>query len=239
MRIRGSAPGSGGKDRNWKSVGLAPKQEMRGWIAGDCVGVWVHQAKPSKVCVRAYRGPAHVCEKCEQGRGITWLGFLPFYPESCDLRYVCHIHDDCQAALKLLDHHDYFTLFRGHESDVGVQLRREKHQVTYKPSRHTRMQPADISDWLVTLMGLRGVLCADDLLHGAQYVTYEKTIVSAEPAVEQDKLNKRDQAAAVIGNLANAFGTISGSSNDGSVHTERDSKGRVTIHANTKNGKTH
>jgi hypothetical protein len=170
MRVRGTKPSEGRPDRNWKSVGVGLNRKLYGWIAGQGLGVTVHQGKPSKPCLRAYRGPKASCEKCEQGKPTTWLCFVPFYPSDSELRCVLHVHDDTTPALEQLDLHDYFCAFRGDDPSVGVQLHKEDAQPSFRPRVHTRMASACIADWLAVFLGQRGILSGRDLIDGAQYV---------------------------------------------------------------------
>ena len=230
----------GGRDRNWKSVGLGLNKKIRGWIAGPAIRLTVHQCKPSKICLRCYKGKKTACEKCEQRRSVTGLIFLPFYPEDNQLRCVLHVHDDCNRALAGLDLHDHFTAFRGGESDVGVQLVRNDPQTSYVTIIPTRRASADISDWLVGFMGVRGDLSADELIAGAQFVES-----SADPVVLQSQETQPMETAGsdvvreqVLG-IAEQF-KLRGAVQDGvRVWTETTSDGKTKLKSNvpSKNGK--
>ena len=230
----------GGRDRNWKSVGLGLNKQLRGWIAGAAVRLTVHQSKPSKVCIRAYRGKKTACEKCEQAKPLTGLIFVPFYPEDNQLRCVLHVHDECEKALASLDLHDYFAAWRGNESDVGVQLKRLEPQTTYRTTIATRRASADISDWLVGFMGVRGELSAEDLIAGAQFVecASEVPAVSASAEVEESA-SGRDVVRSITAGMSDQFKLRGGVDAELKVWTETTPQGKIELKTNLpeRNGK--
>lgn len=240
MHVRGSPPTGGAKDRNWKSVGLGLNKKLRGWIAGPAIRLTVHQGKPSKICLRVYKGKKTACEKCEQARPLTGLIFVPFYPEENQLRCVLHVHDDCNRALAGLDLHDHFTAFRGGESDVGVQLVRNDPQTSYSTIIPTRRASADISDWLVGFMGVRGELSADELLAGARFIegSNELAPVCEESPSVTDVPGAEAVRQQALG-LAEQF-RLRGAIQDGvKVWTETTTDGKTELKSTrpSKNGK--
>lgn len=206
MKVRGSPAHSGGKDRNWKSIGLELKEKLYGWIAGEGIRLTVHQGKPSKVCIRAYKGKKTACEKCEQGKETSSLIFVPFYPEESSLRCVLHVHDDCEKALAALDLHDYFAAWRGNQPDVGVQLAKLDKQKKYTTPIATRYAGADISEWLTNFMSVRGILSADDLLRGAKFVSEcGPVLAETTPEPGSEQMNARDDVKKTVAGLADQW----------------------------------
>ena len=165
MRITGHGPPPSGKDRNWKSIGIGLKERVYGWIAGSPLKVTVHQGKPSKPCLRFYKGKNAPCEKCDLGKSTTALLFVPFYPEQSTLRCVLHVHDENEKVLEALELHEYFAAWRGADPSEGVQISAVDKVVPYSTTIPSRRASADITLWYVRLVGMSHVLTPDDLVN--------------------------------------------------------------------------
>lgn len=238
MRIGGTGRVPSPKDRNWLSVGLKTSESVTGWLAGQPIRTRVHQGQRSKLCPVWYCGKNQTCERCESGKALSDLIFVPFYPDDSELRCVLHVHDDAVPALESLDLHDHFTAWRGVDSSTGVQITRTPRAVPFAPRIATRLAAACISEWLVRFMRASDWLTAEVLLSGgvqgsAGIVT---EIPKSKEVTEEPSASAGDVSKTVIG-LADQFRLSSTLTADGSAFSERKPDGRVVVREPHRNGK--
>jgi len=238
MRIEGTGRVPSGKDRNWTSVGLKTKESLTGWIAGPPIRTRVHQGQRSKLCPRVYLGPKAPCERCEEGRSLTDLVFVPFYPSDSELRYVLHCHDDAVPSIESLDLHDFFTAWRGIDPSTGVQITKSAKAIPFVPRIMSRIASADISEWLVRFLRATDWLTAEVLLGGGGGVPAGvPTVASGTSAADSVSPEEVNSVRKTVIGLADQFALSAGLSGDGTPYTERRPDGRVTVAPPHQNGR--
>lgn len=166
MALRGVRPTDGGGVHCWQHVGCKAGLSWEGWIAGDAVGVWVHEPDPSTPCIRRYAGSHQRCPRCDSHDRVAWIAYQPLYRADDGKQVVVILHKDQYDAIEAATLHKFVCIGRKEGHKVGLHMATVMKQREFHTVTAYRRAKVCIANWVCGITKTNHILTGAMLLRG-------------------------------------------------------------------------
>lgn len=147
--IQNEDPGKERKKITWTVEKVPAGTFFHAHKAGKHFGAYVHDERPSKPCCTLYTHGQVRCAGCTRGKPIVWLGWVPLYRVEGCRGVVAIIHRDMADPVSQISHGECVRVSRGERKTDPVSIVREPRMPKLQTARPERMNPVDVSCWLL------------------------------------------------------------------------------------------
>ncbi len=190
MEARGKTPRGSQNKNHWHTDKMKPGDSFQAWLAGPGVCVTMHDAMPTKPCLKRYMGFDIPCPGCASRLKLVDLIFTPVYRDILLKKVVVPLRAAAYLLVSPMMLHTCVTVGRPTARNEGRYIETRPKTIPFPLSPENEF-PVCIAEWLPVMWGYTGRISGEHLLRGP---VFDATEAQRPSAVEAAKRKADDEA---------------------------------------------